>query len=139
MTNNELLSGISDLLDRKLFSALQPIKDDIHVLKEDVAELKEDVSVLKEDVAGLKEDVSVLQENFIVLEDKVQSISDGLHQVKLCQENIIIPRLDTIESCYTDTYRRYQSYGDKMDSVFTDVDLLKKTVSSHSEKLQKLA
>ena len=42
-------------------------------------------------------------------------------------------------SCYTATFRRYQDYGDKMESVCEDVDLLKKVVMSHSEKLQKLA
>lgn len=25
----------------------------------------------------------------------------------------ILPRLDNIESCYTDTYKRYKNYADK--------------------------
>lgn len=50
-----------------------------------------------------------------------------------------MPRLNTIESCYIDTYRRYVNYADKMDEAFSDVELLKTVVSSHSTKLQQLA
>ena len=44
-----------------------------------------------------------------------------------------------VYSCYTDTYNRYRDYADKMDAAFADIELLKKVVTEHSEKLQKLA
>lgn len=156
MTNQELLTGISGLLEQNL----QPLKEDIQSLKSDVKGLKDDVQVLKDDVQGLKDDVQglkvnvqklngsvqVLSEEMLAVKAKVQSMecelqtaSDNLHQVKLCQENVILPRLNTIESCYTSTYNRYKCYSDKMDSVFTDITLLKETVSAHSQKFQKLA
>ena len=97
MTDNELLLAISDMMDSKLKSELQPLKNDI------------------------------------------QSIKNEVHQIKLYQENVILPRLNTIESCYTDTYNRYRDYADKMDAAFADIELLKKVVTEHSEKLQKLA
>lgn len=34
------------------------------------------------------------------------------------QENIILPRLNAIESYYTTTYTRYKSYADKMEAAF---------------------
>ncbi len=96
MTDNELLLAISNMLDKKLKSELQPLKNDL------------------------------------------QSVKDEVHQIKLYQENIILPRLNTIESCYTDTYNRYKNYADKMDTAFEDIELLKKVVTEHSEKLQKI-
>lgn len=97
MTDNELLLAISEMMDTKLKSELQPLKNDL------------------------------------------QSVKDEVHQIKLYQENVILPRLNTIESCYTDTYNRYKDYADKMDAAFADLELLKKVVAEHSEKLQKLA
>ncbi len=97
MTDNELLLAISEMMDTKLKSELQPLKNDL------------------------------------------QTVKDEVHQIKLYQENVILPRLNTIESCYTDTYDRYKDYADKMDAAFADIELLKKVVSEHSEKLQKLA
>lgn len=153
MSNHELLLAISDMLDTKLKSELQPIKNEIQSLKEEVQFLKKEVWSLKEkvysladrvqsieeDVQSLKEDVQSLKEDVQFLKGEVQSLKGEMHHMKLYQENVIVPRLDTIESCYTDTYYRYKNYADKMDSAFGDIGLLKKVVTEHSEKLQKLA
>ena len=71
------------------------------------------------------------------LENNMQAMKDEIHQIRLFQENTILPRLNTIESCYTDTYNRYNDYVDKMDAAFADIDILRKVVAEHSEKLQK--
>ena len=96
MTENELLLAISDMMDHKLKSELQPIKNDLQTVKNDV------------------------------------------HHMKLYQENIIMLWLNTIESCYTDTYGRYRNYSDKMEAAFEDMELLKRVVSEHSMKRQAL-
>ena len=103
MTENELLLAISDMMDHKLKSELQPIKNDLQTVK-----------------------------------NEVQAVKDDVHHMKLYQENIIMPRLNTIESCYTDTYGRYRNYSDKMEAAFEDMELLKRVVSEHSMKLQAL-
>ena len=73
------------------------------------------------------------------IKNEMQDMKNEIHQIKLFQENIIMPRLNTIESCYTDTFRRYRDYTDRMDAAFEDIDLLKKVVAEHSEKLQKIS
>ena len=97
MTDNELLPAISEMMDIKLKSELQPLKNDLQTLKDEV------------------------------------------HQIKLYQENVIIPRLNTIKSCYTNTYNRYKNYAEKMEAAFADIEIMKKVIAEHSEKLQKLA
>lgn len=73
------------------------------------------------------------------LESNLKPIENRLTRIELTLENNILPRLQTIESCYTDTYNRYKDYADKMDAAFADIELLKKVVSEHSEKLQKIS
>lgn len=41
--------------------------------------------------------------------------------------------------CYTDTYERCKDYVDKMETAFTDIKVMEKVITDHSEKLQKLA
>ena len=72
------------------------------------------------------------------LDSELKPIKNDIQHIKMFQENVILPRLNTIESCYTDTYNRYKNYADKIEAVFADVELLKKVVSEHSEKLQKI-
>ncbi|GAA0791908.1 hypothetical protein GCM10008910_04160 [Faecalicatena orotica] len=73
------------------------------------------------------------------IENDIKDMKGDIHKINLYQENIISPRLETIESCYTDTYRRYKNYADKMETVFEDVELLKKVVREHSAKLEQVS
>lgn len=54
-------------------------------------------------------------------------------------ENNVIPRLNTIESCYTSTYDRYKDSIDDYEAIKQDISIIKKVVAEHSERLQKLA
>ena len=74
------------------------------------------------------------------LDARLQPIENRLKRIEVdLLENNVIPRLNTIESCYTDTYNRYKDYADKMEAAFADIELLKKVVSEHSEKLHKIS
>ena len=139
MTDNELLLALSGMLDKKLKAELQPIKNELQTMKDDIAGMKGDIAGMKgeiadisNEIAGMKGEIASIKSNMLIMQNEIR-------QIKLCQENIILPRLDTIESCYSDTFNRYRTYADKMDSVFEDVELLKTVVTHHSEKLQKLA
>lgn len=87
----------------------------------------------------LKAELQPMKEDLRSVKDEVRIVKDEIHQVKLYQENVIVPRLNTIESCYTDTYDRYKRDADRMEAAFDDIDILKKVVAEHSEKLQELA
>lgn len=74
------------------------------------------------------------------LDTRLKPIANKLTRIEVdLLENNVIPRLNTIESCYTSTYNRYKEYADKMDSAFTDIELIKKVITEHSEKLQKIS
>ena len=173
MTENELLLAISDMMDHKLKSELQPIKNDLQTVKNEVQLVKNEVQLVKEDLQEVKDEVQLVKKDLQTVKDKVQTVEndlqavknevqtvknevqtvknevqavknevqavkDDVHHMKLYQENIIMPRLNTIESCYTDTYGRYRNYSDKMEAAFEDIELLKRVVSEHSMKLQAL-
>ena len=73
------------------------------------------------------------------MQGDILHIQSDVRQIELVQENAVLPRLSTIESCYTTTYSRYKTYADKMAAAFVDIDLLKKVVAEHSEILQKIS
>lgn len=123
MTNNELLLAISDMMDTKLRAELQPLRNEMQDFKDEMrSEMQDFRGEMRSEMQDFK--------------DEMQS---GVHQIKLFQENIILPRLDTIESCYLDTYRRYRDNADRMEAVFEDVGIMKKVLAEHSKQLQKLA
>ena len=148
MTDTELLLAISNMLDSKLKSELQPFKNELtrelQTIRSELAgelqyirsELAGELQYIRSELAGELQDIrSELQ----TLKNDQQSLRAEVHSIKLYQENIILPRLATIEACYIDTYNRYKDYTDKMDATFEDIALLKQVVAEHSEKIQKLA
>ena len=74
------------------------------------------------------------------LDSRLKPIDSRLKRVEVdLLENNVIPRLNTIEACYTSTYDRYKDSVDRIEAAIEDVELLKTTVVDHSEKLMKLA
>ena len=73
------------------------------------------------------------------IKEDIQEIKTRVKKIEIIQENEILPRLNTIESCYTSTYDRYKDDVDTYESMKQDISIIKKVVAEHSEKLQKLA
>ena len=135
---------MEEMLDRKLDARLKPIEHELKVLKAEVKDLKgevkglkAEVDGLKAEVKGLKAEVKGLKAEVDGLKAEVDTLKTEIHQIKLFQENIIMPRLNDIEACYTSTYQRYKDHADRMEQTYEDVALLKKVVASHSEMLQR--
>ena len=51
-------------------------------------------------------------------------------------ELVVIPRIKEMEAVYLSTFKRYQEYLERMQTVFDDVEILKITVHEHSERLK---
>ena len=74
-----------------------------------------------------------------MMDKKLKPIKDDIQLLKLQNENDILPRLQNIEACYTSTYNRYKSGVSQIDAMQADIDVMKKVIAEHSEKLQKIS
>lgn len=137
MTNNELLLAISDMFDKKLEAKLdaklKPIENKLQQIEERMTKLEECVSKLEIRVSKLEERMTKLEERVTKLEERVSKIEIDL------LENNVIPRLNTIESCYTDTYNRYKNGVSQIDAMQDDIDIMKTVVTEHSVILQQIS
>ncbi len=73
------------------------------------------------------------------LREDIREIKIRVKNIELNQENKIVPRLNTIESCYTSTYDRYKDNVEDCETMKQDISIMKKVITEHSEKLNKLA
>lgn len=90
ITDNELLFAISDIFDKKLNSALQPLQDDIT-------------------------------------------------NIKLKIENTIEPQIKLLAENYIPAAKRYEKQSAKIEAMQADIDIMKKVITEHSEKLHKIS
>ena len=95
-----------------------------NIVSSQIEPLKQDIKSIKQDMQSTKQDI--------------QSTKQDIQFTKILIENDILPRLQNIEACYTSTYNRYANGIEKLDAVIQDIDILRKVVTEHSEKLQKI-
>lgn len=155
--DHELLNAISGMMQSMTDTVRNDLKSDLmqsvremvqNDLKPDLMQtvrdmvqndLKPDLMQSMRDMVQdeLKPDLLLTMSD--MMDHKLQPVNDRLKRIELTQENDILPRLQNIESCYLSTFKRYQVNAGQIDALQDDVDILKKVVAEHSEKLQKLA
>lgn len=74
-----------------------------------------------------------------LLDKKLKPVNDRLEKMEIIQETGILPRLQNIESCYTNTYNRYQTGVEQIEAIQADIDVMKKVIAEHSKKIQKIS
>ena len=133
MTDNELLLAISNKKKKKL----KPMENEIHSMQDQINSMQGQINSMQDEIHSIKGQINSMQDQTNSMQDQINSTQNEMHEIKLFQENVILPRLNTIESCYLDTYKRYKKHADKMDIYFMEHEVLKKVVAEHSEILQK--
>lgn len=90
-------------------------------------------------IEPMREDIREIKGRVRIVESKVENIENKVKLIELAQENEVISRLKTIESCYTSTFNRYKDSVEDYEIMKQDIAVIKKVVSEHSEKLQKIS
>ncbi len=109
--------------DRELMEAMF---EAITGLKVDMSDMKTEMTGMKAEMAGMKADINDMKAEITNLRTELKS---DIQKINIQLENDIVPRLNTIEECYTDTYKRYVVETDNIQQLKTDVHLLNIAVS----------
>lgn len=74
------------------------------------------------------------------LDARLNPIENRIKRIEVDMlESQVIPRLNTIESCYTSTFDRYKDSVEDYEAIKQDISIMKNVITEHSEKLNKLA
>ena len=73
------------------------------------------------------------------LEKDVNEVKSKVLNIELTLENDIEPPLNNIQACYTSTFDRYKDSDEDYEAMKQDISIMKRVITEHSEKLNKLA
>ena len=74
------------------------------------------------------------------LDARLNPIENRIKRIEVdILESQVIPRLNTIESCYTSTFDRYKDSVEDYEAIKQDISIMKRVIKEHSEKWNKLA
>ena len=154
MTNNELLLEISNMMDVKIGTLHQTVRDEMKEMenslhgeitglkkemRSEISGMKSEISGMQNEISGIKNEISGIKNEISGMKSEMSGMKADIRALKMQNENDIIPRLQNIESCYLDTSKRFYMELGQMEDLKQDVDVLKKVVAEHSEQLRKIS
>lgn len=152
LTNEDLLA-ISQLLDTKLDARLKPIENDIKSIRDEQILMKDEQRRLWEGQKGLCDEQRKLWEGQKELRDEQRKqreelkelregqkeLRDEQKRINLIIENDILHGINILVENYVPAVKRFEKAVERMDAMQADIDIMKKVLAEHSEKLEKIS
>ena len=73
-----------------------------------------------------------------MLQAELQPIKDDIRDIKLDIENSIKPDIKLLSENYVPAAKKYEKAAPQIEAMKADIEIIKKVVTEHSEKLQKI-
>ena len=131
MTSEDLLA-ISQLLDTKLDARLKPMENDIRFIRDEQILMRDEQSRLRDEQALMRKEQALMREEQALMKEEQARIN-------LIIENDILHAINILVENYLPAAKRYENATEKIESMQTDIDIMKKVIADHSEKLKKIS
>ena len=73
------------------------------------------------------------------LQTELQPIKDDIRYIKVHLENVTDKNINLLAENYVPAAKRYEKAVPEIEAMQADIEIMKKVITEHSEKLQKLA
>lgn len=123
----------------RLEAEVGALKVKVAELDTKVTELDTKVTELDLKVAELGTKVTGLDTKVAELDEKVDTFGAQVRLTRLEMENIIVPQIQLLSENYVPAAKRYEKASGQIDDMQSDIDIMKHTITRHSEVLQRLA
>ena len=148
MNNNELLLAISDMMDQKLKNLeeglIPRVKNLENSLNDNVIPKITNIELrMENELLPRMTNIELRMENELLprmtnIELRMENeLLPRMTNIELRIENDLIPRISHMEDCYISTYERSQNGIDQLDEIQRDIEVIKTTVTGHSNELNK--
>ena len=135
MTDNELVLSISELLDKKL----KPIDSKFEKIEAKLEQIETRLEKVETRLEEIETRLEKVETKLEELETRLEELETRVKKLELLHETDVLPRVSTIEECYISTYERYKENVEHIEAMRTDIDIIKRVLLEHSEKLKKIS
>ena len=72
------------------------------------------------------------------LQAELQPLKDSIRDIKLYLENVTDKDIQLLSENYVPAAKRYEKASAQIEAMQADIEVMKKVITEHSEKLQKI-
>lgn len=83
--------------------------------------------------------ILMLRSELQPIKDEIRTVQEDLHDFKLYVENAIEPKINILAENYIPAAKRYERTTPEINDIKRDIEVMKKIITEHSEKLQKIS
>lgn len=73
------------------------------------------------------------------LDAKIQPLQNDIRDIKLKIENTIEPQLNLLTESYVPAAKKYEKESSKTEAMQGDIEIMKKVIQEHSQKLKNIS
>ncbi len=138
MTDNEVILTLSHLLE-PIITQITDIKNRLDTIENKIITIEGKIESMQGTIEIMQGDIKTMQDDIKTMQGDILDLKDRTRKIELTQENIVLPRLQNIEACYTSTFEKYKNSVDEHETMKQDISVLKTVVTEHSLKLQRIS
>lgn len=133
------ISGMLENMQNSLRTEIAETRDSLQSsLRAEIAETRDSLqNSLRAEIAETRD--SLQNSLRAEIAETRNSLQSQLTQINLTLEQNVVPRLNTIESCYVSTYERYSQGINQLESIQSDILVMKDVIMKHSTQLAKIS
>lgn len=83
--------------------------------------------------------ILMLRNELQPIKDEIKTVQEDLHDFTLYVENAIEPKINILAENYIPAAKRYERTTPEINDIKRDIEVMKKIITEHSEKLQKIS
>jgi hypothetical protein len=73
------------------------------------------------------------------LKSELQPVKDSIRDIKLHLENVTDRNIQLLAENYVPAAKRYEKASAEIEAMQADIEIIKKVIAEHSDKLQKIS
>lgn len=137
MTDQELLLAISDIMDKKIKSELQPVRDELKMMNDNI---QQRINTLEQRLDARIDSLEQrLDARIDSLEQRIDALEVRVNSIELHLENVTDRNIQLLAENYLPAAKRYEKATAAIDAMQVDIDLMKDVIRNHSEQLQQIS
>ena len=108
-------------------------------MENDIRFIRDEQILMRDEQSRLRDEQALMRKEQALMREEQALMKEEQARINLIIENDILHAINILVENYLPAAKRYENATEKIESMQTDIDIMKKVIADHSEKLKKIS